>query len=322
MRLPFTRVMGLFMKWMLGFASVLMLLASLGCGGEEPAPAAGGGSGFQAELAAARAETNADQRVNLLISLADRQRQANDVTGAETTLGVAVDSAKEISDPHARAARQASVAMAYGRGGSLTDAKRVAGMAQESAAQVTDAAERLNVLILVADAQARAKDRNGAVKTIRDAESLLETIPADEDEDTATRRRIERWLGIAKVQSNLGRTEDVDRLLASVQQKIDGITNPRRKCDALAMLAAAQFAMESPAAETTLQAATDVARGMEEPISKAHALCALYEHWRDAGRAEKASAALLEAEQVVEQIQGTSSLKSEIQDKIRRLKQA
>jgi hypothetical protein len=302
-------------------AWTFLVLALAGCGGGDASSSSGttasGGPSFLQQVDAALNEPNPVRRARQLTLIGDRQRQALDQTGADTTLSLARKACHEIPDPADRGTGFAFLAMAYARSGNLSATRRAATDARTAAELVTDPDAKINVLAKAAAALGTAKDAGGAVALLESAEQLVPSITAadDDDADLALKRRSAALNSIAAGYQAADRKEETQRVIGASLALTDQISKPRGKADAVAAVALALAKMKSDTAAATFDRAVETARHIPEDISRAHALVDIAIKLKEAGMSAKSSPLIQEAEQAAEKVTDPG-LKSEVMEKI------
>ena len=296
-----------------------LLIVSAGCGGDEEAPPASGKS-FSDLVAEAQRDTIPVRRARRLVEIGQQQHDAADVSGAQNTWRQARLSCAEVKEPASRARAYALLALSYAKGGMDSNAKLSIEEATKAVAEIpTDELaglmSKIDAVAEVAKAQGAAGDRNGAVLALRDAEKLVDQIAEGDDPDLAASRRSEVLNAVAVAYFRIERQQDCQRLLEESQKLAEAIGKTRGRADAVAALAMAQHQADPEAAAATFDRAIEIARQIEDELSRGHGLTDIAIKLQQVRRGNQADQLLQEAESVAEKVKD-SGLRKGLMEKI------
>jgi hypothetical protein len=241
-------------------------------------------------------------RSRRLAAVAEMQHEAGDLLGSESSLAAASDAAHAVSDPASRAIALIKLAGVYVR---LEQGPRgmqtlLAG-AGKAADEISDADAKVPVLADLAVATGQQ------LKDVAAADAYLTTA---EDAATSIALPLTKVTALAKIAGAYGKIEqpaDAERLVAAALDLARNREDPRTRCDCLAEIAAAQYALKlTESATATFLEAEQAAAAIAAPDSRAYALLNLAEMAKSAGRPGDSQRLLGQAEEVARTVRDPS----------------
>jgi hypothetical protein len=235
-----------------------------GCGGGKS-----NGPSYDAQIAAARAETNAESRAKKLIVIGYRQgAKSQDIVGAKRVLEFAELACRDIEGAEPRASGYVLLGDAHARLNNRGDAIRALKQATAAAEQIDSAERKTAVLAAVAAVYSHPlNDEARATDLYKTAASLAAGI-----DDPQSRALAQKDLGKALAKG--GRDAEAAVTLVTAYESAQAVDDPYRRCDVLSQVAAAQFELDDQATAgmATIDAAVDSAGQIEKPFSRVYAL--------------------------------------------------
>ncbi len=279
--------------------SVVVLTAVLaaGCGGN-------GGTTPGASLAdqyqRAVKTTDPVERAKQLVVVAERQRQAGDLGGAQLSMKSAMDAAIEVQDPAGRATALNAVADAHAKAGSVSDAKATLKDVRKAADEIADNAARIKAVAVMAQIYARLPDgKAAATGYLKMVEDLAGAIADPES-------RVSAVLEMAAAYNEAQAAADAQKWIDSALETARGIPDARKRTDAITSIGAKLAVMKKSAeAQTVFQEAEKSVAAIETPLSQGYALVNLADKQRQAGQLGAASKLLNAAEAQADKSDGS-----------------
>jgi tetratricopeptide (TPR) repeat protein len=290
---------------------VLLCAAIGGCGGNKS-----GGPSYDAQIAAARAEPNADVRARKLIVIGYRQgAKSQDIVGAKRVLEFAELACREVPDAEPRASVYVLLGDAQARLGNRSEALKALRDATAAAEQVESGERKTSTLASVAAVYANPlKDESRASDLFTKAAELATAI-----EDPQSRALAQKDLGKALAKGE--RNAEAATALANAFTSAQAVTDPYRRCDVLSQVAAAQLGIadQTDAGLATVDAAMETAGTIEKPFSQVYALTDIAKTLIDAKQADRAKPVVEKAVEGLKTIP-EADLRSQAEERVTKLR--
>lgn len=289
----------------LGSAFLLSsLLLATGCGGKKSKEGS-----IDDELARAKKTTDPVLKVKRLVTVAGKQREAGDPTGAKSTIELANTSCDEIGKLADRLKAQTNVADAFARAGHKTDAEDVLAKVKDAYPDVEAKLPKVQIVTKMAEVYGRhlGKKRT-ANRLLDDVESTAGAIP-----DASYRVQ-----AMADIAAAYYQFDAADKSAAQLQKTLEtarAIPDARKRTDALIATATCLVQVgRKDEAKQLLDEAGKLTESIEEPHSRAYALVSLARALNQAGDKSAAKAAINRADDVADK--ADTSLRAALKEKI------
>lgn len=296
--------------------SFLLVLA--GCGGSSKK----GGSDvpFRKQVANAVKEPLAHVRAKMLIKIGYQQGKAGDRSGSEDTMRLAKAACEKVADPEVQAGVFAYLAEAEAKLGHRSEAREAVTSARQSAEKVEEKQVKAQTLARVGRALGTLKNADGepeteeAVEILKTAEQLAAGL-----ENVSGRTLV--LCAVAGSYQRIGQPAEADRVFAAAREVAEKIEDARKRCDAIAAIAASQGEMKEKreAAEKTFESALEIAAKIEDFYSRTYAMADIAEKLSKAGFHAKTHEVLQEAEDLTQKIP-EPDMQKRILERVRTLK--
>jgi tetratricopeptide (TPR) repeat protein len=293
------------MNWRI--LTLLMLLATLGCGGK----AGPKQKSLTDQYTAALKQPDAVVRSKELTKVAEKQNKAGDGLAAQTSLASAAVAAKEVTDPSSRATCLNTVAAAMCRLDQISDAKPLFSEAARAIDEIKDVDAKITPLTSLATSTASyLKNPDLAAEYLKKGEAAAEAISNPMIKAQALGR-------IATTYSKLPKEEDTKRVSDKALEFARSQPGAKEKSDTLAEVAAQLHLMKKATeAQATFDEAQKEADKVESQDGKANAYLHLAKKLKEAGQKEPAKGLLTKAENIADKLKDASlrgPLKTEIE---------
>lgn len=284
--MPFARI-----SWL---PCVVVLAASVAGGCHRSEPAA---SSFAARFDRAIAETNAEDRSDLLLRLAWDQYRAKDTPGTRQSLDEAKRAAADVTDPSGRASLFYRIAALQALAGQRSGAENAIREAQSAAQQIEQPESRAIALCNTADVEGYwLKKPDAARQTLEQALKL-----ADKLDDP--RGRIAVLAEAGRVYAHIGDQQQADRVIGNALELAGKTADPAGRAGALVQVAQAQIRMkDNKQAVETLGLARQATDEITSLHSKALKLADVAERLDQAGETAAAQQVLDAAQEAARRI--------------------
>lgn len=275
---------------------LLLCLVLAGCGsGSKTGPS------LTAQYQAALQVQDASVRAGKLITIAESQKKAGDVMGAESALSAARDAATSLADPGSRANSLNKVAAAYGRAGDTATAKKLIKDSSQAIAEIPDADTKIRILAdLAAVTGQHLKNPDAAAEHLATAEKAASELGT-------AQRKVAAQANIAAAYSRIERPADSQRVLDQVLVLAREQTDAKAKAECLGEVAAAQLRMkQTELSQATFDEAVQAAGEVADAEQRGYALLHLSKKLFAAGRKGQAKELLGKAQDAALQVKDTS----------------
>ena len=274
---------------------------------------------FDDEAAALQQVPDLSVRAKELTKLAFRRHTAKDKAGSERTLFLAQEACNEIKDnPMARADALGLLAEAQARMDDKSAARKTLAAARQAVEQISDAEPQAEALAALAGTEAAARQPDQALQTLKDVENRAAALKDYEGKPGLYGQAVVLARS-AEAYHQLGRQEEVERVLGEALKRAKDNPLDRERCTSLAEISLSQGRMkQAEAAAKTFELALEETRKIEKLHSRAHILADLGEILTRTGQLDKARQVLGEADRVAAKIP-EPDLHQQAQEKVRRL---
>jgi tetratricopeptide (TPR) repeat protein len=293
-------------------AGVCCLASLAGCGGGSGSSGGGSGGGpsLTQQIDNAVKRSDPAQKSRELVPLALKQQQGGDLNGAEKTMRMAAEAARNIPEATSKAARLNAVAGGFGQIDLPDEVKGVLKEVREAIDAIHDEPARVGPLAeLGANYGLYAKSQASSEAAFREAEEIARGVEL-------TRDRIRALNQVAFGWSRVKNTENGERLIGDATELANGLEDAREKAECLADVARTLQRMQKPEQAEKLYAEAEAAAGqIERPESQAYALLYLADKRLLAGQRGEAQKLVEKADELTRNIKD-GSIRGPLQEKV------
>jgi hypothetical protein len=273
-----------------------------GCGDSQQS----GGGSFLQQVAEAKRIADPEARARKLLTIAGKQVDVQDSSGAQDTLSEAEAACRDVTPPATQSRLLAQVAYRYSRTMNDSAARRAIKSAADAADKIklekpADYRNKVLALTDLAQAYHAIRDTNEAVAALRLAENLNTQIKGDQG-DSLRRLQVENLNSVASIYQVIEKPEHGQRLAAQALEQAQGLTKADDRADLLATVAVVQSELNMNEADATFELAEKAAGQIAELHLQGAALLAIAAKLARAGRHERAVALLNKADQVADRV--------------------
>jgi len=242
--------------------------------------------------------------------VADRQRKARDMLGADRTLGSAAQAAAGIEDAIGRAIALNRVASAMARMDRLSEAKKVLRTVRQTSEEISEPESKVSVLTRMAYTYGKYLGKKDiASASLQQCEEIAGAIARPEG-------RIESLLEVALTYFGLGQSDRMQAVLDRSLEAARSLGDERQRADALADAGAILGKMKkADEAKKVFQEAQAAAEAIDDPLRQGHALVHLAQRLAEAGFKGAAQKILRQAEAVADKV-ADASMRGPLVEKI------
>ncbi|MCH8046911.1 MAG: hypothetical protein IID44_24685 [Planctomycetes bacterium] len=275
-----------------------LLLAALsvlaaGCGGGK---GQNNGQSLAQEYEAAKNETSVERRADRLISVAAKQRQANDAGAAKRSLDEAFEACKKIKDPSQQATACVSLAQGYQLIEEPDAVRGALNIARDATKKISQQEDRALQWTSMARLQIRLDNQAMAQDHLNRVDELIDQIESPDG-------RLDVLVAVAELAHAMHKASESDRFLKLALDTATRFKGAGQRSQAQVKIAAAQARMDQPtAAMVSFKQAEAFAADVEKPVQKANLLIDLALALAAVGEKKRAKEILAEAKSVAEKI--------------------
>jgi tetratricopeptide (TPR) repeat protein len=279
------------------------LTTSMGCGSSKQTT--GGGSVLQ-QVADAKRIQDPETRARKLFAIADEQLRVHDSSGAQEALSAADTACQAVTSPATQSRLLAQLAYNYARCKNESSARRALSSARNAADKIklekpSDYRSKVYALTGLAQAYHAIRDSNEAVSVLRSAEQVSAQAQSGEPE-SLRRLQGESLNSVASIYQAIEKPDHGKRVIGQAAELAKELTKPDDRADLLASIAVTQSELKMDEANETFELAEKAAGEIKEQHLQGAALVSIAGKLRRAGRADKATVVLDDAEQVAEKV--------------------